>query len=170
MLYKLSGSFSNYVKLSMTFLLATALLLIGNDLVGRFRHSMTPGTPWRLLWLVPYYYFFYKGVAYLTRDKVSVAYDETQVYITDHKIGTETAVPLERVLKLSMRPATGRAGSQIYRKYSLHYLDEAGQVVKVPFLHFWPNSYLTTFENLVKEKNPGFVVKNWTHSFDWKDN
>ena len=60
-------------------------------------------------------------------------------------------------------------GGYSFNKYNLYFINDTGATEKQSFFIRNGRDELFQFIKLVKTKNPDFISKTWTHSFDFVD-
>lgn len=117
--------------------------------------------------LIPIIYFIcFKLAGLLSISRHVLEFDNEFLYLIDKKRKTETAIPIEKVIELNLRPSYFNDSQTMYSKYTLTYKDEDGNRNKIDFFHGTGNFDLANFQSLVKEKNPYFEYKSW-HPFNF---
>lgn len=107
-------------------------------------------------------------VQFITKDRTVIEFDEDYLYIVNKTVENEEKFPLEHVSWLNLRPGIMK-GNRWFVRFSLHYLDADGQPQRIKLWIDWLGNPLKSFVKLVKQKNPAFVYKDATWTFDYKD-
>jgi hypothetical protein len=166
---RLSAKYSLWMKFLLT--LALFILLFATDVAGTILRFLPDlGDIGEALIKLPLFIFLcYKLIDFIFKERKVAEFDHEYLYITIKKENLEYQIPLEKVLKLNRRPGSFSIGAYNFSKYNLHFINDNGTTEKQSFFIRSGWDELFQFIKLVKTKNPDFISKTWTHSFDFVD-
>ena len=160
---RLSAKFRISTKISGTIVLFVGLVIL------TLKSGILPPIPfilysvYALLAFAAYKLFGY----FLSRmEKPVVEFDQEYLYVTNLDMCYEETIPLSRITRLNMRPESFKSGNYWFYEHSITYGDEFNVEARIVFYIFTREKSLKQFIKLVKEKNPAFNYKNWTHTLD----
>lgn len=140
--------------------------LLATDIYGSILRNI-PDLGYANIFVVFAFIFLcFKLVDFLFRERKVIEFDEENLYIIDKQKEQEECIPLKNLIKLNMRPMYLDIGNYWFNKHSLKFVDSLNQEKQTCFYIRTGSPNTQKFLSLVKSKNPDFIYKNWTHTFD----
>ena len=162
---RLSAEYTVWPKIALTILLFATLLV--TDIYGTVLRNLPDLVVGHYVAIFLFIFLCYKFIDFLLRERIVVEFDSDNLYIIDKKYQQEEPIPLQKILNLSVRPAYFHIGRYWFFRHSLTFIDNLNQEQKISFNIQTGRKSTKNFTALVKEKNPNFRYKNWTHPFDF---
>lgn len=164
---RLSAKYSLWMKILLT--LALFILLFATGVAGAILRVLPDlGDIGEVVIKLPLFIFLcYKLIDFLFKERKVAEFDHEYLYITINKENLEYQIPLQKILKLNRRPGSFSIGGYNFSHYNLYFINDSGATEKQSFFIRSGWDELFQFIKLVKAKNPDFISKTWTHSFDF---
>jgi hypothetical protein len=157
---RLSATFSVVQKIIPALMLLALLACTG--ISGKTVNLLPDSTIVVLLFYALLAVGCYALVNWVMKARTIVEFDSDNLYVVRVNSREERAIPLRKLIKLSLRPPKLELGAYWFWTYSLSFTNDAGEQDKIRFMMMVGRSSYPQFLSLVRARNPDFEVKNWT--------